>query len=74
MSKTEHRGTSTSILTPVLVVEHAAAPSGTLSHGALNLPKLEYQGFEPSPYNDADEQENVEDLINPVSTISLRLG
>ncbi|KAI5123557.1 hypothetical protein M0805_003376 [Coniferiporia weirii] len=46
-------------------VEHAAAPSAGLA-GALNLPKLDYQGFEPSPYDDVDERENVEDLLSPL--------
>ena len=51
-----------------LDVEHAAAPVGTLNQGALNFPKLEYQGFEPSPYDEAEERENVEELLDPVST------
>ena len=48
------------------VVEHAGAPSGAFSKGTLGLPQLDYQGFEPSPYNDAEGREIFEELASPV--------
>ncbi|KAH8120213.1 DigA protein [Phellopilus nigrolimitatus] len=38
-------------------------PQRAFAQGSFNLPKLDYQGFEPSPYDDTDERENVEDLL-----------
>ncbi|THH06935.1 hypothetical protein EW145_g3730 [Phellinidium pouzarii] len=46
-------------------VEHAGA-SAVLPQSSLNLPKLDYQGFEPSPYDNVDEREDIEGLINPL--------
>lgn len=46
-------------------VEHAGAPSGAFSQGALGIPQLDYQGFESSPYNDVEERENFEELASP---------
>jgi hypothetical protein len=35
-------------------VEHAAAQPNGVSRGALPLPHLKYEGFEPSPYDAED--------------------
>ncbi|KAI0071987.1 hypothetical protein K474DRAFT_1711999 [Panus rudis PR-1116 ss-1] len=36
-------------------VEHTSAPNAAFSHGGA-LPKVEYEGFEPSPYEEEDNQ------------------
>ncbi|EPQ60538.1 hypothetical protein GLOTRDRAFT_102290 [Gloeophyllum trabeum ATCC 11539] len=42
-------------------VEHAAAPNGGLGHGASALPQVQYEGFEPSPYERDDFREEFEE-------------
>jgi hypothetical protein len=53
----------------LLDVEHAAAPATALAPGILPLPKLEYEGFEPSPYESDDARLELEDGTAPVSYI-----
>jgi hypothetical protein len=60
-----------SLLTSSLpVVEHTTALTG-LSHGALPLPQLQYEGFEPSPYEAEDTRAELEDISGPVSVRQL---
>jgi hypothetical protein len=64
------------------VVEHTTAPSDGLTHGALPLPQLRYEGFEPSPYEAGDSRPELEELSGPVSfqlttlsrKLTLRIG
>ena len=47
-------------------VEHAGAPSALAQGGALQLPGLQYQGFEPSnPDFDEDEE-----IVGPDALVS----
>jgi hypothetical protein len=32
------------------------------------MPQLQYEGFEPSPYETGDKRVELEDVANPVST------
>jgi hypothetical protein len=46
-------------------VEHASAtPNGIARSGAPSLPQLQYQGFEPSPYEEDDGGVYGEELVN----------
>ncbi|KDQ63405.1 hypothetical protein JAAARDRAFT_147697 [Jaapia argillacea MUCL 33604] len=54
-------------------VEHATAPTGGLTHGALALPHVQYEGFEPSPYDKEDSRADDDlgpegsDLVDPAT-------
>jgi hypothetical protein len=52
---------------PVIDVEHATGPAATLASGSLSLPKLEYEGFEPLPYESEDARLEVKDGTMRVS-------
>jgi len=43
-------------------VEHSAPSTSGLAHSALPLPQLEYEGFEPSPYEPDDPRAELEDI------------
>jgi hypothetical protein len=48
----------------ISVVEHTTAPTTGLSHGALPLPQLQYEGFES--YEAEDVHAELEDVSGPV--------
>lgn len=64
---TSHYLHKASLLKIPSVVEHTTAPTAGLSHGALALPQLDYEGFEPSPYGADGSRAELEDMTGPVS-------
>ncbi len=53
----------TTINLDIAVVEHTAAPAANIpGHGSLATPQVQYEGFEPSPY-DADDGAELGDTV-----------
>lgn len=58
------------LVNPRLDVEHATEDSGQAQH-AMSLPRLHYEGFEPSPYDKNDSRaETDEGLVRIVCSLA----
>lgn len=49
-------------------VEHATT-GGAAAPGALPLPQIEYQGFEPSPYEPNDPRTDIDELAQVIKPL-----